>query len=104
MNEIKRQLDKKMGDTKKRAERVMVMVEHKKHQTNNKTVSKRYYVTFTAFVALLAAVIFYMNPFETKAPITSKPLPTPVEPSEKSNLNLKNFNFKDLQTKYKKFL
>lgn len=87
MNEIKRQLDKKMGDTSARSAKVRAMVEHNKQRTNKKSTMP-YYVTFVAFLALLT-VVLYMNPFETKAPTTSTPAPT--EQQEPSKNHLKKF-------------
>lgn len=91
MNEIKRQLDKKMGDTKARSEKLMQKIENNKLQsTDKKSSSKRYYATFTAFVALLVTLL-YINPFETKAPTTSTPTITEQQEQDQSKLNLKHF-------------
>ncbi|MEK3763894.1 hypothetical protein [Solibacillus sp. FSL K6-4121] len=92
MNEIKRQLDKKMGDTKARSEKLMQSIENNKLQSpDKKFLSKRYYATFTVFVALLVTLL-YINPFETKAPTTSTPtLIGQQEQQDQSKLNLKNF-------------
>lgn len=91
MNEIKRQLDKKMGDTKARSEKLMQTIENNKLQsTDKKSSSKRYYATFTAFVALLITLL-YINPFETKAPTTSTPTITEQQEQDQSKLNLKHF-------------
>lgn len=87
MNEVKRQLDKKMGDTTARSKQIMNMIEHNKKQAQKKKTPKLYYVTFATFAALLI-VLLYINPFETKAPTTS--LLTPIEQSEQQ-LNLKHF-------------
>lgn len=84
MNEIKRQLDKKMGDTSARSAKVRAMVEHNKQRTNKKSTMP-YYVTFVAFLALLT-VVLYMNPFETKAPTTSTPAPTEQQEPSKNHL------------------
>ena len=91
MNEIKRQLDKKMGDTKARSEKLMQSIENNKLQLRDKkSSSKRYYATFTAFVALLVTLL-YINPFETKAPTTLTPTITEQPEQNQSKLNLKNF-------------
>lgn len=91
MNEIKRQLDKKMGDTKARSEKLMQSIENNKLQLRDKkSSSKRYYATFTAFVALLVTFL-YINPFETKAPTTLTPTITEQPEQNQSKLNLKNF-------------
>lgn len=91
MNEIKRQLDKKMGDTKARSGKLMQKIENNKLQsTDKKSSSKRYYATFTAFVALLVTLL-YINPFETKAPTTSTPTITEQQEQDQSKLNLKHF-------------
>lgn len=89
MNEIKRQLNEKMGNTKVRSEKIIQLVEQKKRKQQKKSPTL-YYVTFATFAALLA-VLLYINPFEIKAPITSTPLPTPVKQPEQTALNLKNF-------------
>lgn len=91
MNEIKRQLDKKMGDTKARSGKLMQKIENNKLQsTDKKSSSKRYYATFTAFVALLITLL-YINPFETKAPTTSTPTITEQQEQDQSKLNLKHY-------------
>ncbi|MER2037727.1 MAG: hypothetical protein ABS944_06250 [Solibacillus sp.] len=66
MNEVKRQLEKKMSDTKKRAESVMAKVEQQKRlQKPKNNVNKRYYITFASFIALLGALLFVLNPWES---------------------------------------
>ena len=85
MNEIKRQLDKKMGDTSARSAKIRTMVEHNKKQTNKKSTMP-YYVTFVAFLALLT-VVLYMNPFEIKAPTTSTPAPIELQEPSTNPLN-----------------
>lgn len=96
MNEVKRQLDQKMGHTKARSEKIMQMVEQNK-KTQRKKSPKLYYVAFATFAALLA-VLLYMNPFETQAPTTSTP--TPNESSEQTSLNLKNLFKQDGDVAY----
>ena len=57
MNEIKRQLDKKMGNTKERTERIMMNVEQKKRTAPVKRNSSLiYYVTFASFAVILGLV------------------------------------------------
>ncbi|MEC1177954.1 hypothetical protein P9B03_05610 [Metasolibacillus meyeri] len=58
MNEIKRQLDKKTGDTKERAQRVIVMVERKKQQPHKKKSYTLYYTTIATFLAMISLVFF----------------------------------------------
>lgn len=86
MNEIKRQLNRRMGDTKVRSEKIMRAVEHNQKQPQKKKTPKRYYVTFATFAALLV-LLLYINPFETIAPNTSKPV---TSEQFEQQLNLKN--------------
>lgn len=93
MNEVKRQLNKKMGDTKDRTKRIIKNVEQQKHQvpTNNKS-SKVYYVTFASFVVLLS-LFFFLYPFNSNQ-LTSAPSPkigTQETQAEQASLNLKSF-------------
>lgn len=58
MNEIKRQLDKKTGDTKERAQRVIAMVERHKRQPRKKKSYTLYYTTIATFVAIISFSFF----------------------------------------------
>lgn len=108
MNEVKRQLDKKMGDTTARSKQIMNMIEHNKKQAQKKKTPKLYYVTFATFAALLI-VLLYINPFETKAPTTSTPV---LSEQAEQQLNLKNFfkqdgdvaHFLSYRNEYAKFI
>ncbi|MGN7477835.1 hypothetical protein ACTHOQ_08255 [Solibacillus silvestris] len=64
MNEIKRQLNRKMGATSGSADRIMTKVnEQKKKKKQPKRPNRLYYATFTAFLALIAIAIFMMKPW-----------------------------------------
>lgn len=80
MNEIKRQLNKKIGDTKGRAETVMAKVEQKKRQVSVKKKSNiPYYAAMIVFAAAIASFFIFgpfgnMNdPTSTIGPITQEP-------------------------------
>lgn len=66
MNEIKRQLDEKMGDTKSKANNLITKINKEKLQGRHKRKSPSsipYYVTLGSF-AVLIVLIFLMNPFD----------------------------------------
>ncbi|MBD8033734.1 hypothetical protein [Solibacillus merdavium] len=64
MNEIKRQLNKKMGSTSKRSEQVMAKVNVRKRQKQPFKKSNRlYYATFVIFLAMITLTILVMNPW-----------------------------------------
>lgn len=103
MNEIKRQLNNKMGDTKERIERIIKNVEQKKRTTPAKRkLPIFYYVTFATFAVLLG-LSFFLNPFQTNDMVTA-PTPnvgTPEEPHiEDDVLDLKSFFKKDGDVAY----
>lgn len=80
MNEVKRQLDKKMGNTSQRGERIMNHVNDKKRQAKNKKApQKLYYATFAGFVALLAVLAIILNPFSTNDPNKATRIPTELK-------------------------
>lgn len=80
MNEVKRQLNKKMGDTSQRVDKIMNQVNQKKHK-NKKATNKLYYITLASFVAVLVAIMLVMNPFAPNETNTASPkLPTPDKP------------------------
>ncbi|WP_274308422.1 hypothetical protein [Solibacillus daqui] len=77
MNELKRQLDKKMGNTSQRVERIMNNInDNKRQKENKKAPQKLYYVTFAGFIALLVAITIITNPFSSNSPNTATPVPT----------------------------
>lgn len=92
MNEVKRQLDKKMGDTTERTERIIMNVEQKKRTAPTKRkLSIIYYVTFAAFAVLLG-FSFFLNPFQTNNMVTAPTPNTPEEPHLADDLlDLKSF-------------
>ena len=103
MNEVKRQLNKKMGDTKERSQKIIMNVEQQKHQqTSKKKSSFVYYVTFVSFAVLLG-LFFMLNPFQVNIPVTA-PTPnvgTSEEPlTEDGILNLKSFFKQDGDVAY----
>ena len=103
MNEVKKQLNKKMGDTKERSQKIIMNVEQQKHQqTSKKKSSFVYYVTFVSFAVLLG-LFFMLNPFQVNIPVTA-PTPnvgTSEEPlTEDGILNLKSFFKQDGDVAY----
>jgi hypothetical protein len=103
MNEIKRQLNQKMGDTKERTERIMMNVGQKKQQLPLKKKSSLiYYVAFSSFVALLG-LFFFLNPFSSNhlTPSLSPKVGTPeIQLEEPTLLNLKSIFKKDGDVAY----
>ena len=94
MNEVKRQLDKKMGDSTERTKRIIRHVEQKKRTAPTKRkMPIIYYVTFAAFVVLLGFT-FLLNSFQTSDRVTA-PNPTIKAPEEShiadDALDLKSF-------------
>lgn len=80
MNEVKRQLDHKMGNTSQRVERIMNHVNDNKRQAKNKKApQKLYYSTFAGFIALLAVIAVIINPFSTNEPNKATRIPTELE-------------------------
>ena len=66
MNEIKRQLDQKMGDTKNRANHLIAKINKEKRPSNRNRKSPSsipYFLTLGSF-AVLMALFFLMNPFD----------------------------------------
>ena len=103
MNEVKRQLDKKMGDTKESTERIIMNVEQKKRTTLTKRkLPIIYYVTFAAFAVLLG-LSFFLNPFQTNDRVTA-PTPNVEAPKEPhiddDFLDLKSFFKQDGDVAY----
>lgn len=91
MNEMKRQLNKKMGDTNGRAEAVMARVNNKKRQDHSKKRSNvPYYATFVAFIVLVV-LFFIMNPLnwaQQNSTSTSQTEAPPVtQPDEESGFD-----------------
>lgn len=82
MNEIKRQLNKNMGDTKGRAETVMAKVEQKKRQVSVKKKSNIPYYTAMVILAAAIASFFIFGPFGNMNDPTSTIGPITQEPEE----------------------
>ena len=103
MNEIKRQLNQKMGDTKERTARIMLNVEQKKRTASvKKTPALIYYVTFASFAVLLVLVLI-LNSFQTSNTVTAptQHVKTPEESLiEDDVLDLKAFFKQDGDVAY----
>ncbi|WP_342574347.1 hypothetical protein MHH37_19680 [Solibacillus sp. FSL K6-1781] len=107
MNEIKRQLNKNMGSTSRRAERIISKVnEQKRQKPQTKKSNRLYYVAFTAFFALAALTIFVMKPWSTNdfnqafLPSSEENDSSNGEIGEKPNLPLRNYFKQDGDVAY----
>ena len=82
MNELKRQLDQKMGDTNERAQRVIHKIEDGKKVKRSPVKSKSsgaVYIAIASFVTVLA-LFFLIGPWNNEAPVTSNPEPEEENP------------------------
>ena len=73
MNEIKRQLDQKMGDTKNRANHLIAKINKEKMQSKQNRKSPAaipYFLTLGSFIVLMA-LFFLINPFDLFQETTS---------------------------------
>lgn len=101
MNEMKRQLNQKMGDTSERSARVIQKIEARKKVKRSPVKSKSsgtVYIAIASFVTVLA-LFFLIGPWNNEAPVTSNPEPdeeNPVinEPEETSYKELLQKFFK----------
>ena len=93
MNEIKRQLNKKIGSTSKRAEQVMAKVNEQKRQKQPTKKSNRlYYATFTTFLAVITFTFLVVNPWSSNDSSQTTPTP-PVDEETKENIDLPLQNY-----------
>lgn len=103
MNEIKRQLNKKMGSTSKRAEQVMAKVNEQKRQNQPTEKSNRlYYATFTTFLAVIIFTVLVVNPWSSNDFSQTTPTPPVIEeePKEIVDLPLRSYFKQDGDVAY----
>ena len=104
MNEIKRQLNQKMGNTSERSMRVMKHVEQQKKMKRTSTkrsTSFAFYITFTTVAAALA-LFFYFAPWQSESPLhTATPnVPVTSEPSVETLPLEEDVSYKELLRSY----
>lgn len=101
MNEIKRQLDLKMGDTKERAQSVMKKFEHNKQTKRSPKKLWMPYVISVAGIVLACFLLFLLYPQLEQNQITGNPTSTNEPPIEdEMPVTLANYFPKSEETMY----
>ena len=99
MNELKRQLDVKMGDTKGRAQNVMSKIEKNKRTQKSSKKSWMPYFTTVAVVALACFLLFLLYPQNEPSQTADDPTINPRIEEEVSQ-TLANYFSKSEETMY----